>query len=230
MVPTKTERFEMRLDPALVERVDNWRSGQDDVPSRAEAVRRLIEQALGGGTTTQFQPTQSEKVMMWMLAQLLKRVDPEEQGTAELVQEAIYGGHYWALEWELTGILHNHVDRRDAVTLVVNTLDAWNFVERAYEGFSDAEKERIEKEVGPWGKNPMFPGFDGNNETEHMAIARFLVEKLGRFERFKGRSFNSHMPVIGRYRRMTAAFEPIRARLVRRELSPDEVIELLKRE
>jgi metal-responsive CopG/Arc/MetJ family transcriptional regulator len=38
----KTERFEMRLETTMIERVDAWRRKQEDLPSRAEAFRRLI--------------------------------------------------------------------------------------------------------------------------------------------------------------------------------------------
>jgi len=37
----KTERFEMRLDQGTLDQMDKWRSSQSDLPSRAEAVRRL---------------------------------------------------------------------------------------------------------------------------------------------------------------------------------------------
>ena len=43
-----TERFEMRFPPELVEQIDEWRRAQPTIPSRAEAIRRLIEQALRG--------------------------------------------------------------------------------------------------------------------------------------------------------------------------------------
>ena len=42
----KTERFEMRLETTMIERVDAWRRKQEDLPSRAEAFRRLIEVGL----------------------------------------------------------------------------------------------------------------------------------------------------------------------------------------
>ena len=42
----KTERFEMRLSPEFVARVDEWRRRQADLPSRAEAIRRLAEAGL----------------------------------------------------------------------------------------------------------------------------------------------------------------------------------------
>jgi hypothetical protein len=42
----KAERFELRLDKSTLDRIDTWRSGQPDVPSRAEAVRRLVSRSL----------------------------------------------------------------------------------------------------------------------------------------------------------------------------------------
>ena len=42
----KTERFEMRLETTMIERVDAWRRKQEDLPLRAEAFRRLIELGL----------------------------------------------------------------------------------------------------------------------------------------------------------------------------------------
>ena len=83
-----------------------------------------------------FRPTNPEKLMMWMLSEIMKGQKNHEKDTAELIKQAIYGGHFSALDWELTGIMHNHVDRKEAVTLVVDTLDMWSFIERAYEGFS----------------------------------------------------------------------------------------------
>lgn len=36
-----------RLSPALADRIDDWRREQSDIPSRNEAIRRLLERALG---------------------------------------------------------------------------------------------------------------------------------------------------------------------------------------
>lgn len=226
----RNERFEMRVEPELMARIEQWSEKQTDRPSRAEAVRRLVEAGLER-SDSKVSPSGTEKLMLWMLAELCK-ANPGSEGaeTSKLIQQAIYGGHYWALDWELTGILHEHVDTGRAVSVVVNTMDMWNFIERAYEGLSKPDKKKVEDAVGPTGKNPQFIGFDGNNETEHMSIARFLVEELGRFERFKGRSFNSHMPKVQRYLTMYQMFEPMRAKLIDRELNADELIQLLKRD
>lgn len=233
---TRTERMEMRLDPETVGRVDNWRMGQEDIPSRSEAARRLIERGLQAHTPEGFRPSKTERLMTWMLSEILKNqltppkdIDSKhDMKTVNLIQEALYGGHFWALDWQMTGVMHNEADDPQAVREVVNILDTWSFIERAYADFNDEEKQRVEAGVEYRGKNPKFLGFDGNNETEYMSIVRFLVEELGRFESFKGRDFNSHMPTVARYRKMAAVFEPMRTSLVGRELNPSEVIRLLK--
>ncbi len=43
---TQSVRFEMRAGPGWLARVDEWRRSQPDLPSRAEAIRRLVEKAL----------------------------------------------------------------------------------------------------------------------------------------------------------------------------------------
>ena len=47
----KTERFEMRLETTMIKRVEAWRRKQEDLPSRAEAFRRLIELGLSTKNT-----------------------------------------------------------------------------------------------------------------------------------------------------------------------------------
>jgi metal-responsive CopG/Arc/MetJ family transcriptional regulator len=48
----KTERIEMRLNTSFLKTVDNWRRKQRDLPSRAEAIRRLAECGLASSTAT----------------------------------------------------------------------------------------------------------------------------------------------------------------------------------
>lgn len=233
----KTERIELRLEPEIIERLDEWRMTQGDVPSRSEAIRRLLDDKLEEHTKEGFRLNNTDKLTIWMLSEILKnqikeradRPDAEyDMKTVNLVQEAIYGGHFWALLWEMTGVMHDHVDDPKKVRAVVDILDMWSFIERAHAGYSEAKRAEVETAVGIWGKNPMFHGFDGNHETEYMGIARFLVEKLGRFQEFKGRDFNSHSPAVSRDTRMARRFEQIRRNLIGREMSPGEMIEVLK--
>jgi uncharacterized protein len=42
----KTERFEMRVPEGFLRKIDEWRRKQEDLPPRAEAIRRLVELGL----------------------------------------------------------------------------------------------------------------------------------------------------------------------------------------
>lgn len=227
---SKTERFELRLDPATLQRLDEWMIEQGDVPSRAEAVRRLIDLGFSDNAKRDFKLDDPQRLTIWMLAELLKAPKDREadEKTISLIQQSIYGGHYWAMRWEMTGIFHDHADKPEEVTFVVDTLEMWSFIESAYATFNEVEKEEVKK-AASLTYDPKFPGFDGNNETTLMSIGRFLVKELNRFEDFKGRDFNSHMPMSGRYRQMLAKFEPMRRSLMGRNLSVSEVTELVKR-
>lgn len=43
---TKSGRLELRAEPSWLKRIDEWRRKQEDLPTRAEAVRRLADQVL----------------------------------------------------------------------------------------------------------------------------------------------------------------------------------------
>lgn len=44
--PTLTERFELRFTKAMLDGIDEWRARKKPLPTRAEAIRRLIDMGL----------------------------------------------------------------------------------------------------------------------------------------------------------------------------------------
>jgi hypothetical protein len=102
----------------------------------------------------------------------------------------------------------------------------WDDIERAVEGFKKTDRARLAEGAKIFGPMASFPGFCGNYETEHLTASGFLVQKLGRFERFFDRDLNSHIPLVDAYRRMLALFDPMRSGLSGRHLTFDEVISL----
>lgn len=220
----------MRIDSDLIDRLDHWRNREDDVPSRAEAVRRLMEAGLAHDNRGPAPVlSDGEKLIAVMLGDLIKKLGIEVEINVDLVQKVIYGGHYWALGWEMPGIFHGHADKQSRVRFVVDVLDMWSFLEEAFETLSDDDKTWLQKEADPFGKHVRFHGFDGNNESEYLGIARFLVEDLERFSRFREghRDLNSHSPTLERYGRMFRAFEPIRLTLIGRGMNAREVATVL---
>lgn len=221
----KTERFEMRIDPEFAERIDAWREGTG--LSRSDAVRLLVEDGLKG-TNSDLKPDGYQRLSLWLLAEILKSVRQDDDNTVRLIQEAIYGGHFWALNWQFSGILHNEMDTKSELSFVVDVLDMWDFIEISYDRLSDEEKTLLEQQAGIFGKNPKFYGFDGNNETRLMSIASFLINELGRFKTFKDHYLNAHSPKSQIYRNMLRTFTPIRRHLDGVTLSVEQLVAILR--
>ena len=68
----KSERFEMRLDPQTLHRVEAWRAEQPDRPSRAEVVRRLVGAGLATSGKDEVRFSAGEKLILSMLCDLYK--------------------------------------------------------------------------------------------------------------------------------------------------------------
>jgi uncharacterized protein len=84
----------------------------------------------------------------------------------------------------------------------------WDQIERSFSALNKTEKTRVETD-SYYGHEPEFLGFDGNNETILMAIARIFTRDLGRWERFSERELNSHFPSIDVYYRLLGVWRPI---------------------
>lgn len=229
MVP-KSERFEMRLDEKVLQEVDQWRRDQPDLPSRSEAVRRLVAaglEARGTESDTPVRFTDGEKLLLIMMRDLFKRLNIEDpEVDPEFIAQVIWGGHYWAAEWDLPGVFHRDSDDRRDLNYVQDVLDMWDRLERGFDRLQKSDKERVAQEAAPLGKKVRFPGFDGNNEGRFLGIARFLTNQMERWTRFAGRDLNSHMPTTAMYKRMLEAFEPMK-KSFEDDLNLSQVVKLL---
>lgn len=102
-------------------------------------------------------------------------------------------------------------------------------MEEAFEQMDAKSKQKLAKDAEPFGKSVQFIGWDGNNESNHRSIGLHLINRMNRFQRFKGRDLNSHMPKVQAYRAMTSTFEKMRPQLgLARPLAVDQIVELLK--
>lgn len=171
--------------------------------------------------------TSAEKLILIMLAELHERLEIDEK-TAGLIKGAIYSDNTWALSWELSGIIgESQVKTPPEVSLVADILDMWQHIEGAYEDLNDQERKELEEKADPFGTHVRFSGFDGNNEPRYFSIASFLIQDMNRFTHFSGRRLNSHSPVIDSYQRMLGEFLKVRPDLICRNLSVDEMAEIL---
>lgn len=172
--------------------------------------------------------TKSEKLILLMLSEIYEKLELKSIDT-KFLSSAISSGDTWAIEWEIPAIRGNDPDMppRDVVN-VVDYLDMWMFLEEASKTLSQEEREKIENLGLPFGAHLLFPGFDGNNESRELSIAKLLIEDMGRFTKFQGRNLNSHAPMLSLYAGMYDVFIPMRESLAGiRNLTSDQIIEIL---
>ena len=175
------------------------------------------------------QLSNSEKLILVMLSEVYERlgIDGESGLDPKFIQSAIYSGHTWGIEWKYSWIFDNPDAQPPELNDVINILDMWSVVEEAYEIFDDDQKAQLNRLSPPFWNNPGFPGFDANEEGEFSSIAAFLTEHLDRFTRFKGRICDSHTPSVAGYRRMYEMFETVQPALFGRQLTVNELAQIL---
>ncbi len=169
-----------------------------------------------------------EKLIILMLSELYEKLGIKGEIDPEFVKSAVFGDHLWALSWKYPGIPFQEAETPAIVSEVVNTLEMWSCIEYSYERLGDEDRELLEAEAGNFGKDPKLIGFDGNNEPSYLGVAHILINQLERFEEFKGRGLNSHMPSVEMHRRMLSEFLPIRDRMMGQPLSVSQLICILK--
>ena len=228
-----SERLELRLPEDALNAIDEWRAGQEDAPTRSEAIRQLIEKGLPGAV----QPiglSPGEKLITLMLSDVYKAVQSQNKALKihgefdpDLLKEIVGSGHLWALRQEYSWVTNRDQDEPEVVEEVFAILEMWDQLEGAVADLKPAERGRIATETkNSTPEQLKFWGFDGNNER-HYGIARFVIGTLKRFDRFSQRDINSHRRVIDQYRRMLTVFKQIEPTIEGKELNVDQIIQIL---
>jgi uncharacterized protein YfbU (UPF0304 family) len=172
--------------------------------------------------------TDGEKLILLMLSELYDKLGVDGEIEPDFIRSAIFSDKSWSIPWKYSGIPFENQETPEIVKEVLDILDMWSFIEYSYGELSEEDKAYVEKEAAPFGKDPRFRGFDGNNETDYMGTASFVVNQLNRFEEFKGRNFNSHCPSVDGYHRMLSVFEGIKSNIYVESLNAEQLVRILK--
>ena len=171
--------------------------------------------------------TDGEKLIILMLSEIYENLEIKGEVEPEFIKSAIFRDHIWSIPWRYSGIPFENQEPPPVVDHVIDILSMWDFIEYSYEELPNEEKERLNEDANLRGASPVFRGFDGNNETKYMSVASFLVNDLDRFERFRGRSMNSHMPSLEIYWRMFSAYDLVRDRLFAEPIPRSDLADIL---
>ena len=153
--------------------------------------------------------TDGEKLILLMLSELYDTVGVEGEIDPKFIRSSIFSENTWSIPWKYPGIPFDKQETPEVVKEVLDILEMWSVIEYSYSQLTDEQKTQVETDAYPFGKDPKFNGFDGNNETEYMSAASFIINDLDRFEEFKGRYLNAHCPTLKTYSRMLSVFKEI---------------------
>lgn len=164
----------------------------------------------------------SKKDRLFLINQyeILKELKSDSSSYYEELIEILQNG-YETFYSQFDGFVYDGMSSEQS-RLVFDILDVYRSVED-YKKNNPGDEE-IEGHL--WSN---FKGFDGNNEIEYMAFAKFLIEKQGKFAEqlvYQGETdnYNSHMPTLDKYRNMVQKWRELGGNY---ETSKDHILEIL---
>ncbi|RYE52211.1 MAG: YfbU family protein [Sphingobacteriales bacterium] len=133
----------------------------------------------------------------------LEKLYPEEATYYARHRKALEEGYVLHYKW-IFEHLHPDMSERDCKE-VLDILDMYRAITFAY--FEAYETKKIEDH------KYRFPGFDGNEECEQLAYTSYFIVDLDRYNELNYNkefpSFNSHYPMMPKYRAMLDVWKKI---------------------
>jgi hypothetical protein len=168
-----------------------------------------------------------EKLIILLLAELNGEKKSQRELDPDFLKSAILDGQEWAIGWHYPGLKFSSGPTSDPPELedVLDILEMWDVVERTCEKLSEEQIADIGIDIRK--ADTSFPGFDGNHITKHWVVADYLINKLDRFERFKGRYLGGAVHPLDGYKRMLDVFRDMRGHLNIGIMTADQLREVL---
>ena len=138
----------------------------------------------------------AERLILINQYRILAILDPKEKDYYEQGCEAMEEGYSQLYEEFLPHLEKPLLD--EAYHLVWDILDVYRSIDLYKRSHPD------DTEVATH-RHATFVGFDGNNETEYLALTRFIIKDMGRYDEqasLGADDFNSHWPMIQQYQDM----------------------------
>jgi len=162
--------------------------------------------------------TKKERLSFIYQLRILEALYPDEADSYAQHRTALEKGFTLHYDWMFEH-LYDELSEQDCRE-VLDILDMYSAITHSVESLpadDELRKHHLAK----------FPGFDGNNETHHMAYARYFIVDLDRYSELRQDDypyFNSHCPMLGRYREMLDRWRPLKPAF---KLSRDQLATIL---
>jgi uncharacterized protein len=170
--------------------------------------------------------TNGEKIILLLLSEIQEHLKLQNASRASQLREAIVSGNLWTVEDLFPEVFDNIEITKATANETREILAMWQRLEESFSRLPPTGKGWLAG-TGPQGKYAKFVGFSENYEIEQSQAAKFLVSVTEQFSYFKGRELNSHLPMLGQYRRMLPRFNLILAEVVNGDFSAQQLDRVL---
>ena len=200
-IPMATERpnqFKIMLS-------DEEKAQLEEIAARrgltaSDVLRAYIRHSPGGGTMLNL----TERQILVNQFEILKELTEsphEEKDFAEKIEILRCGYEVFYSEAFSGTYPDSEILPDEEGKFVIDVLSMYSAIHFFLKKHPDEELRKM--------RHSHFEGFDGNNETGHMAFTRFLIEKQGKWSELReyakdNDDFNSHSQNVSTYRRMLA--------------------------
>lgn len=162
--------------------------------------------------------TKLQRLLLINQFKILERLYPDEADYYESLRIALKNGYSRNYD-DLFQWINNDLPY-DECNEVFEILCMYSHINLSYRNLED--KSNIDA------SNIKFPGFDGNNEGKQLCYAKYLMDKLGKFDELHDSNehpaYNSHTQMLGKYRQMLTEWNSCQDKY---RLTADEITNIL---
>jgi uncharacterized protein len=163
--------------------------------------------------------TLKDRLIISNQLKILEKLYPDEASYYSAQRKAIENGYKHHYD-DLVTYFFDEMPEEDSKE-VVDILDMYRALTFSYQNLGDKS--------GIGETSIRFRGFDGNNEASQLVYVGYFIVDLERFDELKygqkSPDFNSHAPMLDKYRRMLTVWNGLENRF---ELSKEQIIAILQ--
>lgn len=168
--------------------------------------------------------SQSERLILYNQYEILKQLTKDKHDIKhyETVQTALQSGYTRNYDIFCSHICEKELES-EKMTYVYDVLDMYRLLSDSVDELHAPEKELINSH------DISFRGFDGNEESEYLGYADFIINSLGAYSENKRPALNSHAPTLWRYDKMLSQLRKIIEDETYRLLTFSEIKQVIER-
>lgn len=169
--------------------------------------------------------SKKDRMMFLLLLKVLEKIDDQKSFDYHQLITVFQEGYSYNYS-DFFEMLGDEISNEDSKE-VLSILEMYRGIIYSYDAL-----KRDNVKINITDKDVMFPGFDGNRETEYLSYARFFIYDMDRYSEIQNidmtDNLNSHWQTLDNYRKMLKIWESYETLPNRYLMNEEQIKDLLK--